>query len=880
MRFLTGFCLIGVLPLIAATLEVGPGKRFAKPCAAFAVAANGDDIEIDASGDYTRDVCSIGRSNLYIRGVNGRPVIDGQGTVSGGKGLWNIQGNDLIVDNIEFTNAKSADRNGAGIRHEGRNIRIRRCYFHDNEDGILATSNADSETIVELSEFENNGTPEGLAHNIYVTTGARLIFRFNYSHRSIGGHLLKSRLKENLILYNRLTQEDGTGSYEVDLPNQGKVWLVGNVIQQGASSQNQNMISYGTEVRDGFPGSFLYAFHNTIVNETTDPAVGTEKFLVAPGVQKFPIVFGNNIIFGRGDFTASATPVLLQNLITQDDPMFLNPAAFDYRLRDGSPAIDLGSGDYPAEAGDLVKPLYENLPRVCGKDRRIDANPDFGAFEFDPQLPDPNADCDATRIPQPGIKVIMNSAATLIGGASGSGRVILNQAAPANGKAISLGSSSPGDVVLPQSISIPEGAVSASFSFTTRVMTAPLAATITAAVDGISDSVDLTITPIGADVLRLEPPSIGGGATNGIGRVILNGPAPNGGFVVTLSSADPTIVQVPTQMTVGQGATQGTFPIKTFPVDQDTPVVITATSAAGPRTATLTVQAVGVLNIAPAATRFGGGSPVNLRVNFNGPTSATAANILTFESSKPDVIPVPDPLTVLPGVTFTTASLRSNAVGSTTAVILTAVFGSSRQSVTFTVDPPALGSITSTLTTFGSGGSIRLTASLNAPLSSATPLQIALTSDNPQLLHIPDSVSISPGATSVSFDAQTEAVTVRTKVTVIAASAGLGRTLTLTFDPMALTGLTCPTSSKGGSTPFTCKPTINGPAPVSGGGAQIDLSTNSPALAAVPASAIIPTGTTTTSFQVQTRAVTFSTPISITGTYKGTTRTVNVTLTP
>ena len=56
----------------AATLTVGPSGTYATPCAAFAKAADGDTIEIDAKGPYKGDVCAIARSSLLIRGVGCR----------------------------------------------------------------------------------------------------------------------------------------------------------------------------------------------------------------------------------------------------------------------------------------------------------------------------------------------------------------------------------------------------------------------------------------------------------------------------------------------------------------------------------------------------------------------------------------------------------------------------------------------------------------------------------------------------------------------------------------------------------------------------------------------------------------------------------------
>ena len=100
----------------AATLTVGPGKMYAKPCAAIAAATDGDTIEIDASGGYDGDVCAIAKNRLTLRGVNGRPKIDAAGKNYGGKGIWVISGSDTTVENIEFSGAVVPDKNGAGIR--------------------------------------------------------------------------------------------------------------------------------------------------------------------------------------------------------------------------------------------------------------------------------------------------------------------------------------------------------------------------------------------------------------------------------------------------------------------------------------------------------------------------------------------------------------------------------------------------------------------------------------------------------------------------------------------------------------------------------------------------------------------------------------------
>src|SRR4051794_1538366 len=98
-----------VSPAFATTLSVGPGKDYSMPCRAFAVAKTGDVIEIAGNTIYSGDVCAITQSNLTIRGINGRPKIDAAGKNALGKGTWVVQGNNIVLENVEMFNAKVPD---------------------------------------------------------------------------------------------------------------------------------------------------------------------------------------------------------------------------------------------------------------------------------------------------------------------------------------------------------------------------------------------------------------------------------------------------------------------------------------------------------------------------------------------------------------------------------------------------------------------------------------------------------------------------------------------------------------------------------------------------------------------------------------------------
>src|SRR5690349_168157 len=219
-------------------LTVGPSGTYAKPCAAIAAAKAGDTIQIDAAGNgtYDGDVCSWTTNDLTITGVNGRARIDAAGRTSGGKAIWVIAGSNTTIRNVELSGAKVADRNGAGIRQEGAGLTVSGSYFHDNENGILSGANPASDIAIDHTEFSRNGYGDGYSHNICIGAVRTFSLTFSWSHDARVGHLVKSRAATNNILYNRLTQQAGAGSYELDLPNGGLSRVVGNVIQQGPSS--------------------------------------------------------------------------------------------------------------------------------------------------------------------------------------------------------------------------------------------------------------------------------------------------------------------------------------------------------------------------------------------------------------------------------------------------------------------------------------------------------------------------------------------------------------------------------------------------------------------------------------------------------------------
>jgi hypothetical protein len=318
----------------ARTLTVGPGAKYGMPCQAFADAQDGDTIDIDSRGNYDGDVCRISANNLTIRGTNGRAKIDAAGRDKEGKAIWVIGGNNTIIENIELSGCRVPHKNGAGIRQEGDNLTYRNCYFHDNENGILSGVRPESEILIENTEFARNGFGDGQSHNLYIGNVKKLTMRFCYSHQSIGGQLVKSRAAENHILYNRLTDEKGS-NYELDLPNGGLAFVIGNIFQQSPSTTNSSILAFGAE--GPTPGSKLVVVNNTIVNDRH-----TGIFINIIKMVSKPALIINNIFAGPGQVCSQSNALLVSNF-SDGDPRFLDRARHDYRLSSNSFCVNAGS---------------------------------------------------------------------------------------------------------------------------------------------------------------------------------------------------------------------------------------------------------------------------------------------------------------------------------------------------------------------------------------------------------------------------------------------------------------------------------------------------------------------------------------------------------
>ncbi len=273
---------------------------------ALAKAKDGDTIDL-LPGEY-RGGLLIENRRLVFRGMaGGKPVlIKGDGKPGALKALWTIRGGQVTLQNLEFRGARSAEGSGAAVRQEGGQLRVQNCQFFDNEHGLLSINDPQAQLSIESSVF--GMAPKvvgGLHHLLNVGRIPKLSLTGSRFQQGFEGHLIKTRARENHIAYNFI--HDGTrggASYEIDIAHGGLATVVGNIIGQGADSQNPVMVAYATEDQVWDQNVLLLA-HNTFINYGWLPAWYLR--VIKANLPGKPQVFAiNNLLVGGGAFSMAA----------------------------------------------------------------------------------------------------------------------------------------------------------------------------------------------------------------------------------------------------------------------------------------------------------------------------------------------------------------------------------------------------------------------------------------------------------------------------------------------------------------------------------------------------------------------------------------------
>jgi hypothetical protein len=462
--------------------------------------------------------------------------------------------------------------------------------------------------------------------------------------------------------------------------------------------------------------------------------------------------------------------------------------------------------------------------------------------------------------------------------------VQLTSAAPATGSTITLSSSNATAAPVPSTIAMQGNLAWTQFQVTTGQVTSPTVVTLTATLNSGSASVQFTLLPPSLKSLIVTPATISGGAQPTV-IAMLNGQAPAGGAVVSLSSNSPA-VQPPAFANVAPGNSSVSLAVTTSTVTANTAATLTATwnGVSTQSQVTLTPQQPPTaLTLSPASTvGQNGGSFATVSIASPAPTD----DILQVTVDNPSVATVNNSVVIPAGNTRGGFNIFTTAVTTTTVVTISVSGGGVTQSATLTVTPVApppatLSAIVLSPSTVVGGNSSQGTATLASAAPSGGAV-VTLTSSNTARATVPASVTVAAGATSATFTVSTASETASTSATISGVSGGVSRSALLTISktpaPASLSSLTVSPATVAGGNNSQGTVTLSSAAP--SGGAIVTLTSGNTAAATAPASVTVAAGATKATFTVSTVPVAASTSATISGAFGGASRSAVLTVTP
>ena len=288
---------------------------------------------------------------------------------------------------------------------------------------------------------------------------------------------------------------------------------------------------------------------------------------------------------------------------------------------------------------------------------------------------------------------------TLIsGGNTATGTVTLNGAAPVGGAAVTLSSDDVTRATVPASVTVADGATTATFTVTAQTVAFAVPVTINAAFGGISQFARLTITepaPAGRQLLSLTLSStlvVGGQPVQG---TVTLASAVGGDTPVTLTSVNTAAATVPATVTVPAGVASAVFTISTLPTASVDFSEIIAAAGGITRSASVTTTppptGPSIVSLVFFPSSLGGRGPATGRATFSGP--ATQGAQVTLTSSNPAVVQVPAVAVVSANTRVVDFPVTTSQVGANTPVTVTAVaccggLGSAVGTITVTTAAP------------------------------------------------------------------------------------------------------------------------------------------------------------------------------------------------
>ena len=354
--------------------------------------------------------------------------------------------------------------------------------------------------------------------------------------------------------------------------------------------------------------------------------------------------------------------------------------------------------------------------------------------------------------------------------------VNLSGPTPAGGIDVQLSSSNTLAVIVPLTVTVPEGQTSVVVPITANVVTQAQTTTLQAQLWDQFSAQTLTVKPL-LGTLSLNPSSANGNSTV-TGTLTLNTPAPAGGLSIALTSSNPN-VSVPAQIAFAGGTTTRTFSVTVGTIATAETATISAVYGPEKLNSTLFVNPSGItllaLSVAPASV-IGGNSSVGVVVLSK---AAPAGGVTVALASGDATIGVPASVTVPAGKTSASFPISTQIVAAPKSAIISAALGATKMA-TLNVRMPGVGSLILIPTNVSGGDTSIGIVTLEAP--SAAPVVVTITSSKTQA--VPDAVIvIAAGDTTGTFSIATSAVSSTTTATITAKGNNIAKSQALVISP-------------------------------------------------------------------------------------------------
>lgn len=460
--------------------------------------------------------------------------------------------------------------------------------------------------------------------------------------------------------------------------------------------------------------------------------------------------------------------------------------------------------------------------------------------------------------------------AEVYGTYAATGTVHLGTAAGVGGATVDIASDN-ALVHVPATVHVAEGATTATFPVTTdAVVGSDVNVKVRASLNG-SATVDakLTVKGVGVAVAFNHPSVIGGSTTSLRTSVSLAFALP---FDVTFSlgSSDSDVLSVPASITIPAGQTTVSVPVthnyacgcapETVTASFQGVPVATGNISVEPVRATVTLESTSILS---GYYTFGF---VTLNTTLRAPLDVYTCGC------DPDLY-MPDVVRINAKARTAFFPIISNPVArSYTTYVAVLVNGNFFYTPLKVLAAPSVRSIAAPSGMYGNG-KITVTVQLNK--AAGPDGQDVYLSSSDDALTVPDYVTVPEGATTASFEAFSSDVSAILPVVLTAETDVSILTRPLTIRPLVPTSVTLSSTSVVGGGSVTGTVTLKAAVAVD---TEVPLSSSNP-LVTVPASVIVPAGSKSATFTVQTSRPTKATGVKVIATLNGTAASVTLKVT-